>query len=171
MKKLLFVMLTVAMATCFAACQADGEKAAEGNKNATEQVDGKAALPTVTLEDMKALVEKAKTEGKDWSVDQWKDAVRTMMIGMKPMFDAMKEFQAKTEDPEFKKKLEENPAEATALMADLSKALEQYKPLEGVMNDFEAAVDACPVAKGIEEDTVWFNQLIKELDLPAEAFD
>ena len=171
MKKLFLMMLTVAMATCFVACKSDAAKPADGEKAATEKVEEKAALPTVTLEDMQELVKKAKAEGKDWSIDQWKDATRTIMIGMKPMFDAMLDFQKKTDDPEFKKKLEENPAEATALMTDLQKALEQYKPMETVMNDFEAAVDASPVAKGIEKDTVWFNQLVKELDLPAEIFD
>ena len=171
MKKFLFVMLTVAMATCFSACKTEGGKAADGEKKAaTEQVDAKAELPTVTVDDMKALVEKAKTEGKDWSVDQWKDALRTMVIGMKPLFEAMADFQKKTEDPEMKKKLDEDPAAAAALMGDLAKAMEDFKPMEGLMDDFSKVAEGSANGKEALNDSVWGKQLFKELGLP-EDFD
>ena len=170
MKKLLLVMFTVALATCFVACKTEGAKPTGEGENQKVQVDANAPLPTVTIDDMKALVEKAKTEGKDWSADQWKDAMRTRLIGMKPVYDAMMEFQKKSEDPEMKKKLEENPAEALKVLGDLQKSLEDFKPMEELMDEFGKAADASPVAKNMEEDTVWLNKVIEEIGLPKEAF-
>ncbi|MBQ7691639.1 MAG: hypothetical protein IJT30_10695 [Muribaculaceae bacterium] len=170
MKKFVLAMFTVALATCFVACKTDGTKPAGEGENQQEQVDAKAPLPTVTIDDMKALVEKATKEGKDWSEDQWKDAMRTMMIGMKPMFDALMEFQKKSEDPETKKKLDEDPAAALAALGELQKAMEQYKPMDELMDQFSKAADASPVAKNMEEDTVWMNKLIEEIGLPKDAF-
>ena len=168
MKKFLLAMLTVATATCFMACKTEGGKpATEGEKPATEQTTPE--VQKVTLEEMTALVEKAKAEGKDWSVDQWKDACRTMIMGMKPMFDVLLDFQKKTEDPEAKKRLEENPAEQAQLMADMLKALEPYKPMEKVMDEFEEAQNASANGKLVAADTTWLNNMAKELGVPLDA--
>ncbi len=168
MKKLFLVMLTVAMTTCFMACKTEGNKpATEGEKPATEKPAQE--VKTVTLEEMTALVEKAKAEGKDWSVDQWKDACRTMMMGLKPMFDVMLDFQKKTEDPEAKKRFDKNPAEAAQLMTDMLKALEPFKPMEKVMDEFEEAQNASANGKLVAADTTWLNNMAKELGVPLDA--
>ena len=165
MKKWLFLVLAVGVLTCFAASHVEWG-AADEVKTVTESTE----LPTVTVDDMQALVEKAKAEGKDWSMDQWKDAARTMVIGMKPMFDAMLDFQKKIEDPEMNKKLDEDPAAAAAMMGDLAKAMEDFKPMEGLMDDFSSAAEASVNGMEVLNDSVWGKQLFKELGLP-EDFD
>ena len=174
MKKFLFVMLTAAMAMCFAACTgSEGNNAGGDNKTGddktitTEQVD---ANKTGTVDDMKAIIEKAKSEGANWSIDQWKDATRQILIGMKPMFEVMADLQKKTDDPEFQKKMQENPAEATKLLGEFQEKMKEFAPMENIMKDFEKAAEASENGKKVLNDDEFSKELKKELGLPEESF-
>ncbi|MBR1550710.1 MAG: hypothetical protein IJ632_00130 [Muribaculaceae bacterium] len=171
MKKLFFVMITVAVAVCFAACK---NEAANDGQKAEAKVESAAAtnndVKAVTLDDVKAIAEKAKKEGANWSVDQWKDATRQMMAGMKPMYDALKELQEKAQDKDFQQKLKDDPAETTKMLGDLKKKLEEYAPLEGFMRDFSDAAEASEAGKKMMDDKAFMEELKNEFGFPERAF-
>lgn len=169
MKKLFFMMTIAAVAMCFAACK---NEAASDEQKAEASVENVSAgsVKAVTMDDMKALAEKAQKEGANWSVEQWKDATRQMMAGMKPMFDALKELQKKAEDKDFQAKMKENPAEATKMLGDLNNKLKEYAPLEGIMKEFSAAAEASEAGKKLSDDKEFMESLMKEYDLPDKPF-
>ena len=104
MKKLL-LMIALVMSISLMSCK--GDAAAD----ATKTGDSTAAVETVEKKvDINELVAKAKAEGANWSVDEWKAAFKDFMVAMKPMMDFMKDMQ---------EKIEKNPAEAAKIMGDL----------------------------------------------------
>ena len=70
MKKVLFLLVACAMTIGFISCANTGENtaAAGDDKANTENVEQKV--------DMNEIIAKAKAEGANWTVDQWKDAFK-----------------------------------------------------------------------------------------------
>lgn len=151
MKKVLFLLVACAMTIGFISCANTGENtaAAGDDKANTENVEQKV--------DMNEIIAKAKAEGANWTVDQWKDAFKSMLIAAKPMFDLMKEMKEKTEA---------NPDSALSMLADLETKAKEFEPIEKGMSEFEEVAKATENGKKVLDDEAWGKQIMKELGYP-----
>ena len=111
--------------------------------------------------DMKSIVEKAKTEGANWSVDEWKDAFKGMMQGMKPMYEEMQGLQKEMEG----KSEEEKLAAVAEMMKKGEELQKKYADVEKLMNEFEEAAKATENGKKVADDEEFGKQCLKELGM------
>ena len=114
---------------------------------------------------MAEVVEKAKTEGANWSVDEWKDAFKQMMLAVKPMMLEMSELMKSIEEPEGQ---EVDPAKVAEVMTKVQEVQKKYPDFEKLMNEFEEAAKACENGKKVIEDEEWGKSVAKELGLPED---
>lgn len=133
MKKVLFAMAIMVMSLGFVSCKNSGA-------------------------DLKSLVEKAKTEGSKWSVDEWKTAFKDVLTAAKPMMEEAKEFQKKAEgmtDPSDLAKLMEEAQEFEKKNAEVTKQ----------MAEFEEIAKGTENGKIVADDDEFGKQVLKELGL------
>lgn len=141
---------TIAMG--MASCKQKSEApAATDEQTATEQVEN---AQQVSIEE---IVAKAKAEGANWSVDQWKSATKDMMTVLKP---ALLKIASMVE------KMEKDPDKIVEIMAEMESLKKDYEPYEALMNEFEAAAKATENGKAVMDDEAWGDELKKELGLP-----
>lgn len=152
MKKVLLLFVAFAMSIGFVSCANTGENtaAAGDDKAKTENVEKKV--------DINELVAKAKAEGANWSVDEWKAAFKDLFIAAKPLLDFMKDF---------KEKLEKDPAAAAALMEGMEKNNE-FDAIDKAMDEFTNAAGATENGKKVMDDEAWAKQMLKELGYPED---
>ncbi|MBO4870891.1 MAG: hypothetical protein J5565_02775 [Muribaculaceae bacterium] len=151
MKKVL-LMFALFTSLCLFSCKDAATTTTEnGDTTKTETVEKKV--------DINELAAKAKAEGANWSVDEWKAAFKDMLIGMKPMLDFMKDF---------KEKLEKDPAAAATLMEKMENNKE-FESLEKAMGEFNTAAEACENGKKVLDDEEFGKQLLKELGYPEDV--
>ena len=133
MKKFLAIALVVMMGLGFAACTQS---------------------PT-------QIAEKAKTEGANWSVDQWKDAFKQMLVALKPVIE---------ESASFQKKVMENPGDMAKIMQEAEEFQKAHEADMKAMEDLEKAAKATENGKIVADDDEWGKQLAKELGYPEGIF-
>ena len=121
----------------------------------------------VNIQDVLA---KAKAEGANWTEAQWKDAFKDMFKGLAPMFDYMRDMEAKMKEAE-----KGDDAAKMAAVADIMKESEakqkEFEPLSKAMEEFEEIIENNPVAKKLSDDKAFQEELKKEFNLPSEMFD
>ena len=116
--------------------------------------------------DLQELVSKAKAEGANWDEAQWKDAIKDMFTGIKPMIDWAKEMETKAKELE-------NSDDATkmAAMAELMKDVEakqkEFEPMKA-MEEFNEIAKKNPVAKKLLDDKAFQEEMKKEFNLPED---
>ena len=158
MKKSIFMVLAVAGMISLTACGNKTAAPAEGaDSTAVAEKAEAAADQEVPLAD---LVAKAKAEGANWSVDEWKAQFRLVAIAIKPMMVDMDAFYNKITGEAAKDlKTEDIEKEGNALeakYADTNKLLEEFTKLaEGTAN-----------GKIVSDDRAWGDALFKELGIP-----
>ena len=128
MKKVLIGMLALVMAVGFTACSS-----------------------TPSMDD---LVASAKADGANWTVDQWKDAFRNVMLNCKPMFDEMKEMM---------ELVEKDPTKAMEMAEGLET---KYKDLNTKLEEFVKIAEGTENGKKVSEDKDFQKQLEEEFDIP-----
>ena len=148
MKKTLVVMMAFILGMAITSCKQGPKAEAEATETEATTAEGVKVLAD--------LVEKAKAEGANWSVDQWKDAYKTAMSVMAP---TMKELVDLTKD--IKSDEEPDTAKLAAVMEKLVELKEKFKPYEGYMNQFDSIVKLYPNGRAVEEDEE-FDALIKK---------
>ena len=153
MKKFMIFTAALAMSLCFASCQQKSDAAKDGEQaDVKTEVAEKADVPS--LED---IVAKAKAEGANWSVDQWKDASKSVMINIAPM---MKAIQEMTE------KMEKNPDNVVSILAEMEKKQKEFEGLETLLNEYEKVAEATENGKKVMQDEAWAKEIKAELGLP-----
>ena len=114
---------------------------------------------------MAEVVEKAKAEGANWSVDEWKEAFKQMMLAAKPMMVEMSELMKSMEAPEGQ---DVDPAKITEVMGKLQEVQKKYPDFEKLMNEFDELAKASENGKKVIEDEEWGKSVAKELGLPED---
>lgn len=148
---LLALLLTMSVVSCKQQASADQKQAGE----TAEKVE-KAEPAVPSLEE---IVAKAKAEGANWSVDQWKDAFRNMAINLKPMLLAIQEMQ---------KEIGDDPAKAVAALGKLQEKQKEFEGMENMMREFEKIAEASENGKKVADDEEWGNKMMEELGLPTD---
>ena len=104
------------------------------------------------------MVAKAKAEGANWNVDQWKTAIKDARKAVKPMLLKIQNLKKKCEAAK-------TDEEETAPFYEAAKLMEKYKDLEGQMNELEKIIKGNPVAKKLNDDKAFEEEVKKELGL------
>ena len=154
MKHLLAGIVAIAVVLGMASCKQKSEApAAESAGQAeTEQVETK----QLSVEE---IVAKAKAEGGNWSVDEWKSATRDMMTALQPVLSKLGDLLAQ---------IEKDPAAAVNAMTQVQELENEFKPMEGLLNQFEEIAKSTKNGKIVMDDEEWGKELKKELGLPGD---
>lgn len=150
MKKFFVGIVAIAITMGMASCKQKSEAPAAAEQAETEQVETK--QPNI-----EEIVAKAKAEGANWSVDEWKSSTKDMMIALKPMLLKISEMVSQ---------MEKDPSKAVEIMANMKALEEEFKPMENLMNEFEEIAKGTENGKAVMDDEAWGNQLKQELGLP-----
>jgi hypothetical protein len=116
---------------------------------------------------MADIVAKAKTEGANWSVDEWKDAYKQMMEAAKPMMLELHEVMTSM-DTNDNASDAENAAKFAEAMAKIQEVQTKYGGLEKLMDEFESLAKGTENGKKVSQDEEWLKSLAKEIGLPEE---
>ena len=155
MKKLLIGLFAFALCMGMNSCAKENKEAAE--KAGEEVVEVVEKTPVLA-----DIVAKAKAEGANWSVDEWKAAVKQAFIAMKPVMDNIQKMTEKTED--------ENPdlAKIKEVAEDLEKNQAEYERIEKLFEELNTAASATANGKAVIDDEEWGNAVMKELGFPED---
>lgn len=158
MKKSILMVLAVAGMISLTAC---GNKTAATAEGADSTAVAEAAEADANKEvPMADIVAKAKAEGANWSVDEWKAQFRLVAIAIKPMMVELDAYYKKIMSGEVKDmKTEDIEKEGQAIQdkyADITKLLDEFNEIaEGTTN-----------GKTVSDDKAWGDALFKELGIP-----
>ena len=130
MKKTLVVMMAFVLGLAFTSCK-------QGPKAPADAAEA-AADPAKTITE---LVEKAKAEGANWSVDQWKDAYKTAMAAAAP---GLQEMGAIIESAKPKEGEDIDTAKFSAAMAKMEEFSKKFEPVQKMLSDFDSISRSYP---------------------------
>lgn len=167
MKKVLLSMSIMAMGLFFAACTNSAPKAAdaaaEGATEAATEVKEAAEEATVSIGDLKALVESATKDGANWTEAQWKDAFKTVMKAAKPLLVTMKDMQEKEKNASEEEKLK--------MATEMMDKLKEYKDVGEQFEAFSKAAEKSEIGKKLSDDKAFQKELEKDLGFEEGFFD
>lgn len=154
MKKSIWMVLAMAGMLTSTACGNKNAAPAEGVESTTvaEKED---ANKEVSLAD---IVAKAKAEGANWSVDEWKAQFRQVAIAIKPMAIEMDAFF---------KKFTEGGGKAEDLEKEGNELEKKYADLNKLLDEFNTIAKETANGKTVAEDQKWGEELFKELGIPS----
>ena len=138
MKKLLSIALMLMLCIGFTACSGDNLE----NLSSAE------------------IVEKAKADGANWSVDQWKSATKGMLKNMKPLMEKM---------ISMKEEAEKDPAKALEMLSKMQEELKGMQEIEEQYKEFEKLARDCDNGKAVLDDEEWGKSVLKDLGIPEDA--
>ena len=146
MKKLFLAgIVALAMGFAFVSCN----ESSKSDAPVDIKTDGTA------VEVLTDIVAKAKADGANWTIDQWKYVYKQAAIAVKPLLVQLAD-------------LSENMTEENALekLADIEKLSAEYEPLEKLMDEFTELAKGTENGKAVDEDKDFEKQLQEELGLP-----
>ena len=98
---------------------------------------------------------KAKADGANWTIDQWKYVFKQAAIAFKPLMVKMAELTDGLGG--------EGAAEK---MAEFEKFAGEYEPVEALMDEFNKIAESCSNGKAVLDDKDFGKQLTDEIGLP-----
>lgn len=119
--------------------------------------------------DLQELVAKAKAEGAKWDEAQWKEAIKDLFTGAKPMIDWMKDVETKMKEAEGGEDAEKLAA-AAKLMEEAEAKQKEFEPMTKAMEEFMEIAEKNPTAKKVMDDKAFQEEVKKEFNLPEEMF-
>lgn len=119
--------------------------------------------------DLQELVAKAKAEGAKWDEAQWKEAIKDLFTGAKPMIDWMKDVETKMKEAEGGEDAEKLAA-AAKLMEEAEAKQKEFEPMTKAMEEFMEIAENNPTAKKVMDDKAFQEEMKKEFNLPEEMF-
>ena len=156
MKKFFVFMFALAMGLSISSCKQKGDAApADAQQGEAAQTEEVVKDPVAALNDILA---KAKAEGANWSVDQWKDAFKQAMIAAKPMLTQIAEITGAINE-------KSTPEQITEAMTKAKKLEEDYKPLQAVMDQINEVAKGTENGQTVIDDEEWGKSLMKELGI------
>lgn len=154
MKKLFLVaIVALAMGLGMTSCKQNAAPAGEAAE--AEQTEAPAD-PIKALTDLTA---KAKAEGANWSVDEWKANFKQAVICAKPMFN---ELSAVTKEM---KAAEGDEAKAMELLGKMGEIADKYKDVDSLFTAYGEVAKSFPNGKIVNDDKEFGEKLLKELGI------
>lgn len=125
------------------------EEAKEQTTEATRQAS------ETTFKSAADLLAKAKAQGANWSVDEWKAAYKEMLQIAKPMLTILGNI-TNTMKTDPKKAMEMN------------KELMNYEGIDKTFKEFKEFIKTTPNGKIVDNDKEWYDKVAKELGIPKD---
>ena len=154
MKKLLFAMFALVLCLGLNSCKKEAAATDDAAKAGVEAVDEAAAI---SIPD---IIAKAKAEGADWTVDQWKEQFKNVMLAVKPMMVAMSEINKKMEAAG------EDAGKMAEVMKEVADVQTKFGDLEKQMGEFSEICEGFENGKAVLDDEEWGKKLMEELGIP-----
>ena len=149
MKKFLIGMFAFVLCLGMNSCKKEAPAAgADAEKAATEKVEEAPSLADV--------VAKAKAEGANWSVDEWKAQFKAAIVAVKPALIKLKEIQDK---------IQTDPSEAEEIMKDAQYLEAKYEKIGNLMEELGSIAEQSENGKIVSDDDEFTNQILEELGL------
>ncbi len=149
MKKFLIGTLALVLCLGMNSCKKEAAPVEKAEAPATEQV-----AETPSLAD---VVAKAKAEGANWSVDEWKEAFKSFALAIKPMMVKLSEVM---------KKMEADPSKAAGLAADIENIQKEFPDVDKLMDEFTKFAESTENGKKVIDDEEWGKKMLEELGVP-----
>lgn len=108
--------------------------------------------------DLKSIVEKAKTEGSKWTVDEWKTAFKDAVMAVKPAYEKMASVAKKAEGIT-------DASELAKIMEEMQQVQKDNADVEKLMKEFEEIAKATENGKAVADDEEFGKQVMKEAGL------
>ena len=150
MKKTLVVMMAFVLGLAVMSCK-QGPKAVDPAEAA--------ANPEQALS---SLVEKAKADGANWSVDEWKDAFKVAMAAVAP---TMKEVQDLTNGMKPGEGEEIDTAKVSEVMSKLGELQKKFEPIQNLISQFDSISKSYPNGKAVSDDKEFEKEMMKEFGI------
>ena len=154
MKK--FLIGIFALVLCLGMNSCKKETPAEGAKDADAATETKAAVDEAAPS-LADILEKAKAEGANWSVDEWKEQFKNALLAVKPVMLEMEEAT---------KQMKDDPSKAMDLLKKIEEIKAKYPDFDKQMEEFNKIAESCPNGKAVVDDEEWGQQITKELGIP-----
>jgi hypothetical protein len=153
MKKLLYVLFAFVLCLGMNSCKKEAapkDDAAETEKAAVEE---KEADPP----SMADIVAKAKAEGANWTVDEWKEQFKAMALATKPIMLKMAEAL---------EMFEKDSTKGAELQEAMEKIKADYPDFEKLAKEFDTIAEGTESGKIVANDEVWGKNMMEELGIP-----
>lgn len=108
--------------------------------------------------DLKSIVEKAKTEGSKWTVDEWKTAFKDAVMAVKPAYEKMASVAKKAEGIT-------DASELAKVMEEMQQVQKDNADVDKLMKEFEEIAKATENGKAVADDEEFGKQVMKEAGL------
>lgn len=176
MKKLFFAMFAFALCMGMTSCKdsankdkndstkteasADNKGGEKGDNAKTNNDENEAKAPATDTSSIEAtlndILTKAKAEGANWSIDDWKAQLKAAMVACKPMFVEMKNMQDK---------IKADPSKAAEAMKDAETNLAKYEKVGSIVEEIGNIAEQTENGKQVSEDKDFEKSVMKELGL------
>ena len=153
----MFAMMAFVLCLGLSSCKKEAPAAADDPAAAGVQAADDNAAAAASLTD---IIAKAKEEGAKWSVDQWKEQFKAVLLAVKPMFMAMAEINKKIEAAG------EDASKMADAMKEVADIQAKFGDLDKQMNEFNEIAEATENGKAVIEDEEWGKKLMEELGIP-----
>lgn len=136
-------------------CKDDGKGKEEDKKEVSNDK---------TASDIKALAQKAEKEGMDWTVEEWKEAFKTFMTAIKPMYKDNEVFAKRWGDA--------NDEEKNKIADEWDKLVDtKYKELMELGEKISSVAEKSKYGQIVLEDKDFQYKVMEELDIyPMTSF-
>ena len=153
--KNLFVTLLMLLAVLSASAQSHAVRVGSGTTTTTKRVN-----PSKEVNAMNGILAKAKKYGASWSVDQWKEQFKNVLIATKPMFLTMAEINTKMEAAG------DDAVKMAEIMKEVETLEKRYGELDKQMNEFNDIAEGTENGRIVLEDEDWGTKVMEELGIP-----
>lgn len=113
--------------------------------------------PQPSLKTLEEIVAKARANGAQWTVEEWKLQTKNIFVVMTPFFNKIGDLQ---------KMAEENPDNVAAALASIAQLEQEMEPYEKLVEEFGTLAEATEAGKAVMDDDEWAEQMMRELGLP-----
>ena len=124
------------------------------NKEAAEKAVEEVVEKAPALAD---IVAKAKAEGANWSVDEWKEQFKQVMLAIKPMMVEMSDLV---------KNMKDDPSKMAEMVKESENIQKKYADLNKLMEEFSEIAEATENGKVVIDDEEWGKKMMEELGIP-----
>ncbi len=152
MKKLLFAMFAFALGLGMTSCKNE----AAANKDGEKAEQAAEAADNADAPSLADIVAKAKAEGANWSIDEWKEQFKAALVAVKPMLLDLKDLQ---------ERMEKDPTKADELMKEAQDMETKFADLTKLMDEFDEVAKATENGKKVSDDDEFGKQVLEELGL------
>lgn len=147
MKKIFIILFAFALCVGMNSCIKETKEAPE------QLVEG----ATEEIPSLSDLVEKAKAESANWSVEEWKEQFKNMLLAIKPM---------KVEQDEITKKLGGDPSKEEELKQATEEIEKKYPNFNELIAEFKTLASATENGRLVIDDEEWGDNIMEELGVP-----